>query len=83
MKTMNSQAKKTTLKKIKKIDSPKLLHHRFKFGLIGNVKVLMCRILGHRLNDNIEDEWCNRCKLAYEEIYPNYWNNYYKKHNDK
>lgn len=44
-------------------------HHKFRFGIIGNIKVLICRIFGHRLNDNQHYEWCQRCGLAYSEIY--------------
>lgn len=52
----------------------KLKHHRFRFGLIGNLKVLLCRIFGHRVSDDPTGFTCQRCRLAYEEIYsPGYW----------
>lgn len=52
----------------------KLKHHRFRFGLIGNLKVLICRIFGHRVSDDPTGFACQRCRLAYEEIYsPGYW----------
>lgn len=47
-------------------------HHKFRFEINGNFKVLMCRIFGHRLNDNVNHHWCNRCGLAYEKIYHPY-----------
>lgn len=54
----------------------KLKHHRFRFGLIGNLKVLLCRIFGHRVSDDPTGFACQRCRLAYEEIYsPGYWAN--------
>lgn len=49
----------------------KLLHHSFRFGLKGNLRVLLCRIVGHRLNNKKDHGWCGRCRLAYEEIYSN------------
>lgn len=52
----------------------RLKHHRFRFGLIGNLKVLLCRIFGHRVSDDPTGFACQRCRLAYEEIYsPGYW----------
>lgn len=54
----------------------RLKHHRFRFGLIGNLKVLLCRIFGHRVSDDPTGFACQRCRLAYEEIYsPGYWAN--------
>ena len=44
-------------------------HHKFRFGIKGNIKVLFCRIFGHKLNNNPQNLWCERCGLAYEEIY--------------
>jgi len=46
-----------------------LLHHYFRFGVIGNVNVLICRIFGHRVNNNPAHSSCERCGLAYQEIY--------------
>lgn len=40
-----------------------------RFGLIGNIKIIICRIVGHRLNENPAHGWCERCGLAYEECY--------------
>ncbi len=53
----------------------RLKHHRFRFGLIGNLKVLLCRIFGHRVNNDPAGFTCQRCRLAYEEIYypEDYW----------
>jgi hypothetical protein len=52
----------------------KLKHHKFRFGLIGNLKVLLCRIFGHRVSEDPIGFACERCNLAYEEIYsPGYW----------
>ena len=47
----------------------KVNHHKFRFGIRGNFRVLICRIFGHKLNSNYEHHWCERCGLAYEEIY--------------
>jgi hypothetical protein len=35
----------------------------------------MCRLFGHRLNNDPGHHWCGRCGLAYEEIYypQDYW----------
>ncbi len=30
---------------------------------------ILCRLFGHRLNDDHRKLWCGRCGLAYEEIY--------------
>ena len=46
-----------------------LLHHRFRFGIKGNFKVLRCRIFGHRVSNDPSLHCCERCGLAYEEIY--------------
>jgi len=54
-----------------------LLYHRFRFGLIGNLKVLTCRIFGHRLNNNPAYHWCERCGMVYEEIYHNIGDGYF------
>jgi hypothetical protein len=51
-------------------------YHKFRFGLKKNIKVLICRIFGHRINDEPGNEWCQRCGLAYEECYHPI--NYYK-----
>lgn len=52
----------------------KLKHHRFRFGLIGNQKVLLCRIFGHRVSDDPTGFACQRCGLAYEmrNIFPTF-----------
>lgn len=44
-------------------------YHRFRFGIKGNIKVLICRTFGHRINENPANHWCERCGLAYEECY--------------
>jgi hypothetical protein len=44
-------------------------YHKFRFGLKGNIKVFICRIFGHRINENPAYHWCERCGLAYEECY--------------
>ena len=44
-------------------------YHQFRFGFWGNLKVLMCRIVGHRINEDPSHHCCERCGLAYEECY--------------
>ena len=44
-------------------------YHRYRFGFIGNIKVLLCKIFGHRLNEDPKYAWCERCNLAYSECY--------------
>lgn len=34
-----------------------------------NFKILLCRLFGHRINENPHHPWCNRCGLAYGEAY--------------
>ena len=46
-----------------------LLHHNYRFGIIQNIKVWFCRTLGHEINSNKDNEWCERCGMAYLEIY--------------
>ncbi len=46
-----------------------LLYHRYRFSFYKNIKVFICRIFGHELNNTEKHHWCNRCGLAYEEIY--------------
>jgi hypothetical protein len=51
-----------------------MIYHRFRFGWFpwkkrNNFKVLLCKIFGHRLNENPSHPWCERCGLAYEECY--------------
>lgn len=58
-----------------KVDKDGLKYHSFRFGLIENIKVFICRAVGHRINKNHNNLWCNRCGLAYEEIYPDYLSN--------
>lgn len=55
----------------------KLLYHRYKFGIKGNIKVLLCRTFGHRLSEDKNYECCHRCGLAYSEIYYNQRNTDY------
>ncbi len=55
-----------------------LMHHRFRFGIMKNLKVLTCRIFGHRINNKPSQHWCERCGLAYEEIYTNIGHGYFK-----
>jgi hypothetical protein len=57
-----------------------MIYHHFRFGWLpwkkhNNFKVLLCRIFGHRINENPAHPWCGRCDLAYEECYypKNYW----------
>jgi hypothetical protein len=57
-----------------------MIYHRLRFGWNplkegNNFKVLLCRIFGHRLNEDPSYHWCGRCGLAYEECYfpKNYW----------
>ena len=52
-------------------------YHKLRFGFLGNLKVLTCRIFGHRLNNSPELLSCGRCGLLYEECY--YPENYYVK----
>ena len=44
-------------------------YHNYRFGFKGNIKVLVCKLLGHRLNDDASSAWCGRCNLAYSECY--------------
>ena len=44
-------------------------YHKLRFGLKKNIKIIVCRIFGHRINKNPKHEWCERCGLAYEECY--------------
>lgn len=44
-------------------------YHKFRFGLWKNLKVLLCKIVGHRINDDPSNHWCERCGLAYSECY--------------
>ena len=44
-------------------------YHKYRFGLKSNIKNFICRIFGHRLNENPKFHWCGRCGLAYEECY--------------
>ena len=46
-----------------------LLHHNYRFGLIGNLKVWFCRNFGHRLNNDVKHKWCEICGMYYGEIY--------------
>ena len=51
-----------------------MIYHRYRFGIKGNFKVLLCRIFGHRLNENPAFHWCERCGLYYGECYhPENW----------
>lgn len=46
-----------------------MIYHKYRFGLKGNFKVWLCRRFGHRLNENPDHDWCERCSLAYSECY--------------
>jgi len=46
-----------------------MIYHRFRFGWRQNLNVLICRIFGHKLNDDPSNLGCGRCGLAYEECY--------------
>lgn len=46
-----------------------MIYHDYRFGFVGNIKVLLCKIFSHRLNENPAHVWCGRCGLAYEECY--------------
>lgn len=61
----------------RKYDKDGLLYHNFRFGLVGNFRVLMCRMLGHRLSKKPGHYCCQRCGLAYEEIYHKKGKGYY------
>jgi|GEM_PF-5432901 len=52
-------------------------YHSFKLsrGLRYNIRVFICKIFGHRINDDPSDYTCGRCKLSYEDCY--YPKNYY------
>ena len=58
----------------------KLKHHRFKLslGLWHMTKVIVCKSVGHELNSNPNHNWCERCGLCHEEIYPDYFNRFEK-----
>ena len=55
---------------MKKINN-NLIYHDFRFGLKQNFKVLLCRMVGHQINNDPSAYYCERCGLAYEEIYIN------------
>ena len=44
-------------------------YHKYRFGLIRNFKVFLCKTFGHRLNEDPSHHWCGRCGLCYEECY--------------
>lgn len=47
-----------------------MIYHKFRFKSIKeNWNVLICKIFGHRINENPAHHWCERCGLAYEEAY--------------
>lgn len=49
-----------------------MIYHKFnlkRFGLIGNLKILLCKVFGHRVGKTPTVQCCARCGLAYEEIY--------------
>lgn len=49
-------------------------YHTYRFSFRKNIKVAICKIFGHRINDNPAFHWCERCGLAYEECYhPKDW----------
>ena len=43
---------------------------------------VICRLLGHKIPDTVEDHCCGRCSLSFEEIYPRYWLRIIKAAND-
>jgi len=50
----------------------KVNHHKFdlhRFGIIGNMKIALCKLVGHRLNEIEDHPWCSRCGYCYEDIY--------------
>jgi len=57
------------IQKPKKYDKSRLLYHNYRFGFIGNIRVLFCRLFGHRVSENPKYNNCSRCGLCYEEIY--------------
>ena len=46
-----------------------MIYHKYRFGLLKNIKVFICKKFGHRINENPAYHWCERCGLAYEECY--------------
>lgn len=56
-----------------------LLHHHYRFGLLKNLKVFICRTLGHQMNDNMEYMWCQRCGMCSTEIYHKQWQELFEK----
>ncbi len=54
-----------------------MIYHKFRFGLICNFKVLLCRLFGHRINNDPSVHACQRCHLVYSECY--YPDNWYDK----
>lgn len=61
------------MEKAKEIIINGLLYHRYRFGW-KNIKVWFCRVFGHQISnkvniDNFYTGCCQRCGLAYEEIY--------------
>lgn len=33
------------------------------------LKIITCKIFGHRINENPNSKWCERCGLGFDEIY--------------
>lgn len=34
-----------------------------------NLRIVICRVFGHRINKFPAHHWCDRCNMAYEECY--------------
>jgi len=51
----------------------KRMFHRFSLQRITKLSFwkgqFLCRLFGHRVNQNGRYPWCGRCGLAYEEFY--------------
>ncbi len=54
-----------------------MVYHRFRLSYFGikNINNIVCKLFGHRLNENPAHHWCERCGLEYGECYKplDYW----------
>lgn len=57
------------MNKSKQVYRGGLLHHRYRFGVLKNIKVWFCRTFGHRVDNDVKGKCCERCGLYYGEIY--------------
>lgn len=39
------------------------------FSIKENINILLCKIFGHRINEDPANHWCERCSLPYDRCY--------------